>query len=79
MIKLSIAILAIDASGVGIRSSLFYSGMVSGGEPTPFLSGLVPSPAGSGVYGRPVGVAVDQAGSLLISDDGSKTHLESVV
>jgi glucose/arabinose dehydrogenase len=42
------------------------------GEPAPFLSGLVPNPAGSGVYGHPVGVAVDQAGSLLISDDGQK-------
>jgi glucose/arabinose dehydrogenase len=33
---------------------------------------LVPDPKGADVYGRPVGVAVDQAGSLLISDDGQK-------
>ena len=42
------------------------------GEPVPFLSGLVPDPAGKDVYGRPVGVAVDPAGSLLVSDDGQK-------
>ena len=40
------------------------------GEATPFLSGLVPDPAAKPVYGRPVGVAVDRNGSLLISDDG---------
>ena len=40
------------------------------GEPTVFFSGLVAEPAGKGVYGRPVGVAVDRSGSLLIADDG---------
>jgi glucose/arabinose dehydrogenase len=40
------------------------------GEPTAFFSGLVAEPAGKGVYGRPVGVAVDRSGSLLIADDG---------
>jgi glucose/arabinose dehydrogenase len=39
------------------------------GEPTSFLSGLVPEPAGKYVYGRPVGVAIDRRGSLLVSDD----------
>lgn len=39
-------------------------------EPTVFFSGLVAEPAGKDVYGRPVGVAVDRNGSLLIADDG---------
>ena len=42
------------------------------GEPTTFLSGFVPDPAGKDVYGRPAGVAIDRGGSLLISDDGAK-------
>ena len=42
-----------------------------GGEPTVFFSGLVADPAGKNVYGRPVGVAVDRNGSLLIADDGA--------
>jgi glucose/arabinose dehydrogenase len=33
---------------------------------------MVPDPAGKDVYGRPVGVAIDQDGSLLVSDDGQK-------
>jgi glucose/arabinose dehydrogenase len=41
-------------------------------EPTTFFSGFVPDPAGKYVFGRPVGVAVEQDGSLLISDDGGK-------
>lgn len=39
------------------------------GDPTPFLTGLVPDPNKSEVYGRPVGVAVAPDGSLLVSDD----------
>jgi len=42
------------------------------GEPTPFLSGFVPDPAGKNVYARLVGVAVLADGSLLVSDDGGK-------
>jgi glucose/arabinose dehydrogenase len=49
----------------------FRNGAPSG-DPTPFLSGFVPDPAGRNVYGRPVGVAVAADGSLLISDDGGK-------
>jgi glucose/arabinose dehydrogenase len=43
---------------------------VPAGEPTPFLSGFVPDPAGKNVYGRLVGIAVQTDGSLLVSDDG---------
>jgi glucose/arabinose dehydrogenase len=39
------------------------------GEYEDFLTGFV-TPTG-GVWGRPVGVAVAQDGSLLVSDDGS--------
>jgi glucose/arabinose dehydrogenase len=49
----------------------FRNGSPSG-EPTPFLSGFVPDPAGREVYGRVVGVAVAADGSLLISDDGQR-------
>ncbi len=41
-------------------------------EPAAFFSGMVRDPAGKDVYGRPVGVAVEPDGSLLISDDGGK-------
>jgi len=58
-------------SGYQVVFILFRNGSPAG-EPTPFFSGLVPDPKGADVYGRPVGVAVDQAGSLLISDDGQK-------
>lgn len=39
------------------------------GDPTPFLTGLVPDANKSEVYGRPVGVTVTSDGSLLVSDD----------
>jgi glucose/arabinose dehydrogenase len=39
------------------------------GDPMPFLTGLVPDPNKSEVYGRPVGVVVTTDGSLLVSDD----------
>jgi len=42
------------------------------GKPQSFFSGFVPDPAGKQVYGRMVGVAVAEDGSLLISDDGQK-------
>ncbi|MGH9786561.1 MAG: PQQ-dependent sugar dehydrogenase, partial [Terriglobia bacterium] len=40
------------------------------GDPQDFLTGFVANPADSTVYGRPVGVAVMQDGSLLVADDG---------
>ncbi len=40
-------------------------------DPVPFMTGLVPDPSKSYVYGRPVGVAVTADGSLLVSDDGA--------
>lgn len=40
-------------------------------DPVPFLTGMVPDPKGKNVNGRPVGVAVAQDGSLLVSDDGA--------
>jgi glucose/arabinose dehydrogenase len=43
------------------------------GAPMPFLTGLVPDPNKSEVYGRPVGVAVTTDGSLLVSDDMAGT------
>ena len=39
-------------------------------DPVPFMTGLVPDPSSSQVYGRPVGVTVAPDGSLLVSDDG---------
>jgi glucose/arabinose dehydrogenase len=42
----------------------------SSGPPIPFLFGFVPNLSKREVYGRPVGVAMQQDGSLLVSDDG---------
>jgi glucose/arabinose dehydrogenase len=39
-------------------------------NPVPFLTGFVPDPTKSLVYGRPVGVTTLPDGSLLVSDDG---------
>jgi glucose/arabinose dehydrogenase len=39
-------------------------------DPVPFMTGLVPDPNGSLVYGRPVGVTTAPDGSLLVADDG---------
>ena len=46
----------------------FKNGKASG-DPVPFLTGLVPDPEKSEVYGRPVGVVMAPDGSLLVSDD----------
>ena len=48
----------------------FQNGKPSG-NPEPFLTGFVPDPKQTGVYGRPVGVTVAPGGSLLVSDDGA--------
>ena len=48
----------------------FQNGKPSG-NPEPFLTGFVPDPKQTGVYGRPVGVTVAPDGSLLVSDDGA--------
>lgn len=50
----------------------FKNGKPSG-DPVPFLTGLVPDPTKTEVYGRPVGVAVAPDGSLLVSDDTAGT------
>jgi len=40
-------------------------------DPEEFLTGFVPDPTKTEVYGRPVGVTVAPDGSLLVSDDGA--------
>lgn len=57
-------------SGYQIAFVAFKNGKPSA-DPVPFLTGLVPDPAGPDVHGRPVGVAVAPDGSLLVSDDGA--------
>ncbi len=47
----------------------FQKGRASA-PPTPFLTGFMTDPNSRTVNGRPVGVAVAQDGSLLVSDDG---------
>jgi len=60
-------------NGYGVVFIPFNNGSPSSTEePSVFLSGFVPDPLGPDVYGRPVGVAVETDGSLLISDDGGK-------
>jgi glucose/arabinose dehydrogenase len=58
-------------SGYQVVFIPFHNGLPSG-APRPFFSGFVPDPSGIRVYGRMVGVAVADDGSLLISDDGQK-------
>jgi glucose/arabinose dehydrogenase len=57
-------------SGYQIAFVAFKDGKPSA-DPVPFLTGLVPDPATSDVYGRPAGVTVAPDGSLLVSDDGA--------
>jgi glucose/arabinose dehydrogenase len=57
-------------SGYQVAFVAFKDGKPSA-DPVPFLTGLVPNPAGSDVYGRPVGVTVAPDGALLVSDDGA--------
>jgi len=57
-------------SGYQIAFVAFKDGKPSA-DPVPFMTGLVPDPSKSYVYGRPVGVAVAPDGSLLVSDDGA--------
>lgn len=57
-------------SGYQVVFVPFFNGSPSG-PPQPFFSGFVPDASAKQVYGRPVGVAVAQDGSLLISDDGA--------
>ena len=57
-------------SGYQVAFVAFKDGNPSA-DPEPFLTGLVPDPSASDVYGRPVGVTVAPDGSLLVSDDGA--------
>ncbi len=57
-------------AGYQVEFVAFKDGKPSA-DPVPFMTGLVPDPSKSGVYGRPVGVAVAPDGSLLVSDDGA--------
>jgi glucose/arabinose dehydrogenase len=57
-------------SGYQVAFVAFKDGKPSA-DPVPFLTGMVPDPQGSDVYGRPVGVAVAPDGALLVSDDGA--------
>ncbi len=57
-------------SGYQVAFVPFRNGSPSG-PPQSFFSGFVPDASAKQVYGRPVGVAVAQDGSLLISDDGA--------
>jgi glucose/arabinose dehydrogenase len=57
-------------AGYQIAFVAFKDGKPSA-DPVPFMTGLVPDRTKSGVYGRPVGVAVAPDGSLLVADDGA--------
>jgi len=58
-----------NRSGYQVAFVAFKDGKPSA-PPVPFLTGLVPDPKSSLVYGRPVGVATAPDGALLVSDDG---------
>jgi glucose/arabinose dehydrogenase len=57
-------------AGYQIAFVAFKEGKPSA-DPVPFMTGLVPDPSKSEVYGRPVGVTVAPDGSLLVADDGA--------
>ncbi len=58
-------------SGYRVVFLPFRDGLPAGKAST-FLSGLVTDPSKAEVYGRPVGIAVAQDGTLLVSDDGGQ-------
>ncbi|ANE53394.1 L-sorbosone dehydrogenase [Flavisolibacter tropicus] len=49
-----------------------FSGGKPSGKPEDFLTGFIANEEKSEVYGRPVGVAVLNDGSLLVADDGGR-------
>ena len=57
-------------SGYQIEFVAFKNGKPAA-DPAPFMTGLVPDPSKTEVYGRPAGVAVAEDGSLLVSDDAA--------
>jgi glucose/arabinose dehydrogenase len=58
-------------SGCNVTVVSFHDGKPSG-PPAPFMTGFYTDASSKEVYGRPVGVAVQRDGSLLVSDDGAK-------
>ena len=46
-----------------------FAGGKPSGLPEDFLTGFLPDPKADLAYGRPVGVAVDRTGALLVADD----------
>ncbi|GLW22894.1 sorbosone dehydrogenase [Microbispora amethystogenes] len=61
-----------DPVGYKVVYVPFAHGMPSG-RPRDFLTGFKPDPGDSTTYGRPVGVALDKAGGLLVADDAGDT------
>lgn len=59
-----------ERSGYQVVFLPFRGGVPDGG-PIPFLTGFVPDRSGPIAYGRPVGIAAQDDGSLLVSDDGA--------
>ena len=57
-----------EFSGYKVIYVPFKNGSPSG-QPRDFLTGFMPNPKTKVAYGRPVGVAFDAAGGLLVADD----------
>jgi glucose/arabinose dehydrogenase len=55
-------------SGYKVIFVPFKNGMPDG-TPEDFLTGFMPEPNSGKAYGRPVGVAIDRTGALLVADD----------
>lgn len=53
----------------------FKNGQPTGGM-EPFLTGFIADSSDKKVYGRPVGVAFNKDGALLVADDASNTVWE---
>ncbi len=58
-----------EFSGYKVSFVPFTKGYASG-EPEDFLTGFIANKNKNEVYGRPVGLAVDANGALLVADDG---------
>jgi glucose/arabinose dehydrogenase len=59
-------------SGYKVIFVPFENGRPSG-APVDLLTGFIKDDAGGQVYGRPVGVAVDRNGAVLVADDAGNT------
>jgi glucose/arabinose dehydrogenase len=62
-----------EFSGYKVVFVPFQNGQPQGQRPLDVLTGFLAEDGGGRAYGRPVGVAVDRSGALLVADDSGNT------